>query len=113
MNAPFLWREKARSRLQIYSLSAHLFTAGFARDLAIEKVECLEFQLIIGIYGSRFLKIYFPDSLSRVHILRTFWNILGWRRSVFKCCITKNLNFKFIHFLVVTLWFVLYKLLSD
>ena len=77
----------------------------------IDELECLEFQIIIGIYGSRFLKIYFLDLLSRVHIFENRIEYLSWRRFVFKCCITGNFNFKAIHFFVVILWFVLYKLL--
>ena len=41
----------------------------------IEELECLEFQLIISIYGCTFLKIYFLGSLSKVHILRILLNI--------------------------------------
>ena len=64
----------------------------------IGELECLEFQIIIGFYGSRLLKIYFLDLLSRVHIFKNLIEYLGWRMFVFKCCITENFNFKVIQF---------------
>ena len=44
--------------------------------LVIKELECLELQLTISIFGSRFIKIYFLDLLfSRAHILRGLFNI--------------------------------------
>ena len=59
-----------------YQISCNLFY-NLESDsyLVIEELECLEFQLIIGIYGSRFFKIYFLDSLPRVHTSRTLLNV--------------------------------------
>ena len=43
LNPPFLLCEKAQSRLHIYSLSAHLFTAGFTREKPVSLIYiCLD-----------------------------------------------------------------------
>ena len=73
------------------------------------ELECLEFQLIIGIYGSRFLKIYFLDSLSRVHV-KNLIEYLGWRRFVFKMLHHRKIQLQGYSFLVIMLLLVLYKL---
>ena len=47
--------------------------------------------------GGKHPPVLHREEKSSAFMVKNLVEYLGWRRSVFKCCITENFNFKVIH----------------